>query len=509
MPQTSIALDEGFDPAVDYAAFMPDPPYFDETAIERSGAKLPATLEQLEALIFRDLNMTRYSSKRWAVPRVGPDGREALNVLIVGAGQAGLAAGFGLMQHRIDKVLIVDESPEGLEGPWSTHARMPTLRTHKDNGGIELGIPNLSMRAWYEVQHGHGSWEALYKVDIRDWHAYLNWYRKVLGLHVRNSTRLSDFGPGPDGLVRVELTTDHGTETLFTRTLVFATGMEGNGARYIPSYIAEALEPQLRSHTNDAIDFAAFAGQRVAVLGGGASAYDNAIKAAEAGASVDIHHRMNPVITLNTVTWAEFNGFLAHYPDLSPLEKWEYCLAIMRLKGGPPIATIARAGQLPNLRVHAGQNWMGVRQDGDAVAIEATDGPLVADHVILGTGYSVDLAACDELVPHLSSIALWRDAFTPPPASANPGLAGSPWLGSHFEFQQKTPGCAPWFERVFNFSRGALLSMGVGPVGLSGIKFGVPRLVEGVGKRLFLDDTDVFMQGMQRWYRSDLTHLDT
>ena len=44
---------------------------------------------------------------------------------------------------------------------------------------------------------------------------------------------------------------------------------------------------------------------------------------------------------------------------------------------------------------------------------------------------------------------------------------------------EKTPGTAPWLAAVFNFSRGAQMSMGPMPIGLSGIKYGVPRLVQG------------------------------
>jgi cation diffusion facilitator CzcD-associated flavoprotein CzcO len=494
---------------VDHAARMPDPPYFDEAAVGRTGTTLPNSLEQLEALVQRDMNMTRYSSKRWVLPRTGPDGKPALNVLVVGAGQAGLAAAFGLMQHRIDNFLVIDENPEGHEGPWGTYARMATLRTHKDNGGIELGIPNLSVRAWYEAQHGHGAWDAMYKVGTLDWHNYLAWYRRVLNLPVRNGARLTNFGPGPDGLLRAEIATQTGTEVLYARTIILATGIEGNGQRYIPPFIAEVVAPKQRSHTHDEIDFAALGGKRVAVLGGGGSAYDNAIRAAEHGAEVDIFHRLSPVNSINPGTWTEFNGYLAHYPDLSPLEKWRFSRAVAQLKGGPPKSTVARAQQLKNLTIHGGQSWNGVQQDGDDVIVEATNGRFVADHLILGTGYYVDLNVCEELVPHLPHIALWGDVFSPPAGEASPTLSKASWLGSHFELLEKTPGCAPWFKSVFNFSRGAQLSMGVGSIGLSGIKFGVPRLVEGVGKRLFKDDTEAYMEGLRQWQCSDLDYLDT
>ena len=115
-----------------------------------------------------------------------PNGAPALDVLIVGGGQAGLTAAFGLLQQRVTNILVIDENPEGQEGPWGTYARMPTLRTQKDVGGIDLGLPNLSLRAWFEVQYGRRAWEELYKIPTDIWLRYLTWYRCVLGIPMRN-----------------------------------------------------------------------------------------------------------------------------------------------------------------------------------------------------------------------------------------------------------------------------------------------------------------------------------
>jgi len=43
----------------------------------------------------------------------------------------------------VSNVVVLDENPEGLEGPWVTYARMVTLRTNKaltgDIGGGAVG----------------------------------------------------------------------------------------------------------------------------------------------------------------------------------------------------------------------------------------------------------------------------------------------------------------------------------------------------------------------------------
>lgn len=494
------------------AADLPWCEWKDESGLERADAPLPRTLADLERLVRREINTTRYAPPSWVLPRTGPDGKPALDVLVAGGGQAGLAAAHGLQQCHIERILVVDENPRGAEGPWGTYARMPTLRTHKENGGIELGIPSLSFRSWYETQHGYGAFSALYKVKTQDWHAYLGWFRDVLALPVRNECRLVHFGPVEDGsgLLFADLAGKEGTERVYTRSIVLASGITGNGAKLELPFIANTLPQAYWAHTQDDIDFAALAGKRVAVMGGGASAYDNAIKAAEAGADVHIYHRQPKLVSINPGTWGEFNGYLAHYADLGPLEKWRFTRQAAALKGGPPKATLARAVALENITIHAGHAWRSVEQTADRrVLVNATDGAINADFLILGTGYRVDLSACPELADHLGRIALWEHRFEPPPGEEDPVLARAPWLGPNFEFTEREPDTAPWLAQVYNFARGAQLSMGTMPIGLSGIKFGVQRLVDGVRRQLFLEDSHTYFRGLTLWQQSDLSRLDT
>ena len=142
------------------ATFQVDParlPHLPEltSAAEMEAARglLAQSLADLELLLRRDLDLIRYPARPWVLSREAPDGSVALDVLIVGGGQAGVTAAFGLLKERVTNILVIDENPEGREGPWGTYARMPTLRTQKDVGGVDLGLPNLSLRAWFEVQY--------------------------------------------------------------------------------------------------------------------------------------------------------------------------------------------------------------------------------------------------------------------------------------------------------------------------------------------------------------------
>ncbi len=463
---------------------------------------LPKSLDELELLLRRDLDLIRYPARPWVLTHEAPGGAPALDVLIVGGGQAGVTAAFGLLKERVTNILVIDENPQGREGPWGTYARMPTLRTQKDVGGVDLGLPNLSLRAWFETQYGRRAWDALYKIPTDIWSRYLAWYRDVLGIPMRNDTHLTGFRP-ENGLIACAVMENETQRTLWTRTLVFATGIEGNGVRHVPDFITENLPPECWAHTHEAIDFPSLKGKTVAVLGGAASSFDNAIMAVEHGAVAHVHHRAAELRAYNPMGWAEFSGYLAHFPDLPPETRWRFSRAFKRFKMGPPNTTMMRARALSNLHIHPAAHWNAVSHDGARIRIDATDGPLTADFVIAGTGYVVDLTVKPELVEHLPLIATWRDKFTPPPGDEDESLSAAAYLGPNFEMTEKQPGTAPWLSAVFNFSRGAQMSMGPMPIGLSGIKYGVPRLVQGITRQLFVSDAARYFDGMKAWQESD------
>src|SRR6185369_89646 len=116
----------------------------------------------------------------------------------------------------------------------------------------------------------------------------------------------------------------------------------------------------------------------------------------------------------NPMGWAEFSGYLAHFPDLPVAERWRISRAFKRFKMGPPNATMVRARALANLHIHAAAHWNDVTFDGARIHIDASDGPFSADFVIAGTGYVVDLTVRPEFAEHLALIARWKDKYTPP-----------------------------------------------------------------------------------------------
>src|SRR5208282_262273 len=128
------------------------------------GARSATALERLEAQVRRDLATIEAPPAQWMRPRLGPDGRGAFDVVVVGAGLSGLTIGFGLRRQGVGNVLIIDQRPVGREGPWITCARMATLRSPKQLTGPDLGVPSLTFRSWYEAVAGFEAWDRLDKI---------------------------------------------------------------------------------------------------------------------------------------------------------------------------------------------------------------------------------------------------------------------------------------------------------------------------------------------------------
>jgi len=132
-----------------------------------------SALIALEAQVRADLAKTAHPNAASLTPRLGPDGRPALDVLVVGAGQSGLATAFGLMRSQVSNILVLDKTEEGQEGPWLTYARMHTLRSPKHFTGPDLDIPSLTYQSWHEARFGGEDWRNLDLISRELWAEYL------------------------------------------------------------------------------------------------------------------------------------------------------------------------------------------------------------------------------------------------------------------------------------------------------------------------------------------------
>jgi predicted ATP-grasp superfamily ATP-dependent carboligase len=203
-----------------------------------------------------------------------------------------------------------------------------------------------------------------------------------------------------------------------------------------------SLPPSLRSHAYDHNDLSGFAGQSVAVIGSGQSALECGALLHEHGAAVQILARASTVRWLpdDTVAAAEpagpdwrpsiplpptdvggrLTGWAAAMPDVfrrlparvQPVVSYQ-CIR--------PAGSGWLRGRLRDVPIHCGVTVTEARADGGRVTLRCSDGSTRAvDHVLLGTGYRVDVR---------------RYPFLARPLAAEIGVAGGgyPVLGAGME----------------------------------------------------------------------------
>ena len=463
-------------------------------------------LPRLEAQVRRELELLAYPDKEWVRPLGGAQGQPILDCAIIGGGQVGLSIGFGLARERVTNIRIFDENKAGAEGPWATFARMLTLRTPKLYSGPEHGLPSLTFRAWYEAQFGSQGWEQLFRVGRKDWMKYLIWYRRVLGLPVQNEAKVTAITPLQDQLMRLDVQGPDSLTHVLARTVVIATGAAGVGSNHTPEIIS-SLPDHLWRHTNDSFDSGLFKGKRVGILGAGASAFDNAAAAMEAGAiSVDLCFRRKDLPLQNPRRFLEFAGFLAHYRDLPDDQKWRYLTHLYAISQPPPAPTFERAIAFPEVSLRPATPWLGasVNTSGE-VEVSTPQGKLKFDFVIAATGVKADLRIRPELSSFIDKVALWSDRYRPPQAHRNDVLGGFPYLGAHGQLLEKKPGEAPWLRRIFMMNRGSTLSLGPTIASNSALRYATPMVVSGVTSELFLDGAGDVLKDLVDLQHNELT----
>lgn len=450
----------------------------------------PQSLQELEDRIAVDLLWLNLPPKAW-MPERHHDGERVLDVAVIGAGLCGLVTLAALRKVGIDNARAFDRSPAGLEGPWITYARMDTLRTRKEAAGPALGIPSLTFRAWFEAQFGAEAYEAMVLIPRAQWMEYLVWYRKVLDLPVVSDTAITQLEFQPDGLLKLGYSDANGGGEVLARRVVIATGLDGLGAPTVPA-VAAKVSRRFVAHGADLIDMAALAGKRVAVVGAGASAMDNAAAALEAGASrVDIFVRRKDIPRIDKFTGVGSQGMTHGYVGLPDEDKWTFMLEGERAQIPPPRHSVLRVSRHANAHFHLGSPLLDLTEHEDGVTVWTPKGYYPVDMVIFATGFSVDFAKRPEFSQLADRILLWRDAYRPPAGMEHEGLASSPYLGPAFEFLPK-PGLPDAVCRavssIFCFAYPAVPSHGKITSGIPSISDGATRLSQGIARSLFVED---------------------
>jgi cation diffusion facilitator CzcD-associated flavoprotein CzcO len=319
---------------------------------------------------------------------------DRVDAAVVGAGPYGLSvaahlSGLGLHVATFGKPLEL----------WRT--RMPRgmlLRSHAWASNLSDPDDRHTFAAFFADSP---TWKHSYPVPIQAFIDYGDWFREravplVDETYVEAITRR---GPG------FELTLADG------RTVRAATVVMAIGVGYYPVRPAEFVLPETQiSHSADHADLARFAGQRVIVVGAGQSAIESAALLREAGAEPHVVCR-RPILWLDPDLGPErplLDRVLA--PDAMIAPGWRN-LVLDRLPylfQRLPQPRKDRA--IVNYYASAAADWLRHRVIGQVALHEHTrlerltptgehfdaalsDGTtLRADHLLLCTGYRVDLA---------------------------------------------------------------------------------------------------------------------
>ncbi len=464
-----------------------------------SPRNLPA-LAALEQRARTDLAALNFPPPNWVLPALAPDGSQALDVLVAGAGMCGQTAAFALMREGMANIRVIDRSPRGDEGPWATYARMLTLRSPKHLTGPDLGVAAMSFRAWYEAQHGADGWAALHKVGRVDWRDYLLWVRDTAGVRVDNGVALLEVAA--DGhLMKARLASSAGEQTVWARKVVLALGRDGSGAPRWPAYPSLRRDDPLARvriyHSADAIDFERLRGKRVGVLGAGASAFDNAACALEAGARVTLFARRPLLPQVNKSKWTAFTGFMRGFEALDDARKWRFYTYIFDQQIPPPWETVRRCDAHDAFELALGQNWLDVRPLASGVEVTTASGREQFDAVIFGTGFDVDLLDRPEIARYTPHVDTWARHVDAQQAAANPEPARFPYLGPGFELLSATGEHREALSRLHLFNWGSTMSHGALAGDIPGLQIGATRLAQAIARDLFVEDADTHWARLQ------------
>jgi cation diffusion facilitator CzcD-associated flavoprotein CzcO len=464
-----------------------------------------AGLARHEWQVERDLELLGFPAAPWPA-RVAADGSPVADVVVVGAGMNGIAAAAALTWKGVRNIRILERSPAGREGPWLGFARMDTLRSPKTLPGPALGVPSLTFRAWYEAAFGTAAWNDLYKIPNGTWVDYLSWLQRVLRLPVEHGTAVRRVVPS-DGIVRIETSSSNGPGLILARRVVLATGRGGAGGDFIPSFVDRGLWPDLAAHTNEPIDFARLEGRSIGIIGGGASAWDNAAAALEQGAAqVDMYVRRSVLPQINKGRGSASPGYFIGWSSLDDADRWALFVYLNDAQAPPPHETVRRALRQPGFRIHLGSGVEAAARHGDrpVLRVSGSAAPRHHDFLIVGTGFQVDAAAIPELAEHSAAVARWRDRYVPPDELARADLGDFPYLGPGFELAEREPGLCPGLSRIHLVNHGAALSHGAVASDIPGVNVAAERVSSAIVASLFREDIGPIRQDLEAFDEPEL-----
>jgi cation diffusion facilitator CzcD-associated flavoprotein CzcO len=252
---------------------------------------------------------------------------------------------------------------------------------------------------------------------------------------------------------------------------------------------ARRVLPDSIRHSAEPVDERRLSGTSVAVLGGGATGFDCAATALEAGAREVVMFLRRPHLPqINKSKWTSFPGFLHGYSGLADRDRFDLYAYIFAAQVPPPYESVLRCSAHPQFSILFSRPWQRVDAEDGKVMIATPHGRQAFDVALLATGFDVDLLMRPEIAGVRENILLWSDRVDLVRAAAEPELGRFPYLGPAFELMERRIGATPGLDRVHMFSWGVTLSHGALAGDIPGLAIGVDRLTQGLVGGLFRDD---------------------
>lgn len=334
-------------------------------------------------------------------------------VAIIGAGPYGLSAAAHLRAKGFDTRVFgqpmefwAKKMPEGML------LRSPRVASN-------LSDPDHAFTL--DVYEAASKTEPCAPLPLDTFVEYGRWFRHQLGsdLDERSVRCVEHDHPG------FRLTLQDGEEIRFT-TVVVAAGI---GPFKKLSRAFERLSASHVAHCYDGRDIRRFMGKRVVVIGGGQSALESAALLQEAKAEVEVIARQFRINWIGQHSWLHHLGpissMLYSSHDVGPagisrLVAYPRITALVPLKLRDKIRkrAVRPAGarwlpdRLSNVKITTGRYVCRAAMRGDEIELSLDDGSQRhVDHVLLGTGYQVDISRYDFLPPELAQTIQQFDGY--------------------------------------------------------------------------------------------------
>ena len=330
------------------------------------------------------------------------------DIVILGAGPYGLAAAAHLKEVKGLEVRVFGE-------PMSFWDRsMPTGMFLRSNWtATEIADPHgaFTLEAYQMVSGNHLS----QPVPLDRFVQYGRWYQQqaVPDLDQRKIVRV-DRVPNGFGVTLAD------GEAFVSRRVVVAAGISSFAWRP-PEF--EGFPSSLASHTSEHHDLGKFAGKKVLVVGGGQSALESAALLHEVGAEPKVVARANKIHwlqgslsrTLHHGLGKFVRSFLYAPTDVGPagisqlMARPDLLMHLpralqdrLRKRSVRPAGARWLVNRLQGVPICLGRLVVGVDAVGRQVQVHLSDGSeSTVDHVLLGTGYRVDVSKYGFLSPVL------------------------------------------------------------------------------------------------------------